>query len=44
MYIGSQGIVHGNITILNAARKIDPLCEDLSKIFVTSGLGGECTT
>ena len=42
MYIGPQGIVHGTtITVLNAARKIDPLCEDLSgKIFVTSGLGG----
>ena len=42
MYIGPQGIVHGTtITILNAARKIDPFCEDLSgKIFVTSGLGG----
>ncbi|MFL2574760.1 MAG: urocanate hydratase [Flavobacteriales bacterium] len=42
MYIGPQGIVHGTtITILNAARKIDPLAEDLSgKIFVTSGLGG----
>jgi urocanate hydratase len=42
MYIGPQGIVHGTtITILNAARKIDPLAIDLSgKIFVTSGLGG----
>ena len=42
MYIGPQGIVHGTtITILNAARKIDPLAKDLSgKIFVTSGLGG----
>jgi len=42
MYIGPQGIVHGTtITILNAARKIDPKCKDLEgKIFVTSGLGG----
>ena len=42
MYIGPQGIVHGTtITVLNAARKIDPKAEDLSgKIFVTSGLGG----
>ena len=42
MYIGPQGIVHGTtITILNAARKIDPECKDLSgKIFITSGLGG----
>lgn len=42
MYIGPQGIVHGtNITVLNAARKIDPKAEDLSgKIFVTAGLGG----
>ena len=42
MYIGPQGIVHGTtITILNAARKIDPFAKDLSgKIFVTSGLGG----
>ncbi len=42
MYIGPQGIVHGtNITILNAARKIDPKAKDLKgKIFVTSGLGG----
>ena len=42
MYIGPQGIVHGTtITILNAARKIDPNCKDLrGKIFVTSGLGG----
>ena len=42
MYIGPQGIVHGtNITVLNAARKIDPKAKDLSgKIFVTSGLGG----
>tara|TARA_B100000401_G_scaffold438398_1_gene386813 strand:- start:3891 stop:5891 length:2001 start_codon:yes stop_codon:yes gene_type:complete len=42
MYIGPQGIVHGTtITILNAARKIDPKAKDLSgKIFVTSGLGG----
>ena len=42
MYIGPQGIVHGTtITILNAARKIDKLAEDLKgKIFVTSGLGG----
>ncbi len=42
MYIGPQGIVHGtNITVLNAARKIDKNAQDLSgKIFVTSGLGG----
>ena len=42
MYIGPQGIVHGTtITVLNAARKIDPKAENLSgKIFVTSGLGG----
>ncbi len=42
MYIGPQGIVHGtNITLLNAARKIDPNAIDLSgKIFVTAGLGG----
>ena len=42
MYIGPQGIVHGTtITILNAARKIDPKCENLEgKIFITSGLGG----
>ena len=42
MYIGPQGIVHGTaITVLNAARKIDPKAEDLSsKIFVTAGLGG----
>ena len=42
MYIGPQGIVHGTtITLLNAARKIDPKAEDLSgKIFITSGLGG----
>ncbi len=42
MYIGPQGIVHGtNITILNAARKIDPNAQDLrGKLFVTSGLGG----
>ncbi len=42
MYIGPQGIVHGtNITLLNAARKVDPNAEDLKgKIFVTSGLGG----
>ncbi len=42
MYIGPQGIVHGtNITVLNAARKIDAKSKDLSgKIFVTSGLGG----
>tara|TARA_B100001758_G_scaffold247942_1_gene268813 strand:- start:19169 stop:21172 length:2004 start_codon:yes stop_codon:yes gene_type:complete len=42
MYIGPQGIVHGTtITVLNAARKIDPKAKDLSgKIFVTSGLGG----
>ena len=42
MYIGPQGIVHGtNITLLNAARKVDSKAIDLSgKIFVTSGLGG----
>ncbi len=42
MYIGPQGIVHGtNITVLNAARKIDASAEDCSgKIFVTAGLGG----
>jgi urocanate hydratase len=42
MYIGPQGIVHGtNITLLNAARKIDARAEDLSgKIFITAGLGG----
>ena len=42
MYIGPQGIVHGTtITIINAARKIDPNAKDLSgKIFVSSGLGG----
>ncbi len=42
MYIGPQGIVHGtNITLLNAARKIDANAKDLSgKIFVSSGLGG----
>ena len=42
MYIGPQGIVHGtNITVLNAARKIDSNAKDLSgKIFVTAGLGG----
>ena len=42
MYIGPQGIVHGTtITVLNAARKIDPKAEDLSgKIFITAGLGG----
>lgn len=42
MYIGPQGIVHGtNITILNAARKIDRNARDLrGKLFVTSGLGG----
>ena len=42
MYIGPQGIVHGTtITILNAARKIDPKAKDLNgKIFITSGLGG----
>ena len=36
------GIVHGtNITVLNAARKIDSNAKDLSgKIFVTAGLGG----
>jgi urocanate hydratase len=42
MYIGPQGIVHGtNITLLNAARKIDARAEDLiGKIFITAGLGG----
>jgi len=42
MYIGPQGIVHGtNITLLNAARKIDARAKDLSgKIFITAGLGG----
>jgi urocanate hydratase len=42
MYIGPQGIVHGtNITLLNAARKIDTGAEDLTgKIFITAGLGG----
>ena len=42
MYIGPQGIVHGtNITLLNAARKLDNSCHDLSgKVFVTAGLGG----
>ncbi|MBC8045631.1 MAG: urocanate hydratase [Fimbriimonadaceae bacterium] len=42
MYIGPQGIVHGtNITVLNAARKIDPKAMDCTgKIFVTAGLGG----
>ncbi len=42
MYIGPQGIVHGtNITVLNAARKIDNTAEDCSgKVFVTAGLGG----
>ena len=42
MYIGPQGIVHGtNITILNAARKIDKNAIDCSgKIFITAGLGG----
>tara|TARA_B100000900_G_C20599916_1_gene725043 strand:+ start:80 stop:2083 length:2004 start_codon:yes stop_codon:yes gene_type:complete len=42
MYIGPQGIVHGtNITLLNAARKIDSEAVDLTgKIFVSSGLGG----
>jgi len=42
MYIGPQGIVHGTtITVLNAARKIDPKAKDLSgKIFITAGLGG----
>ena len=40
MYIGPQGIVHGtNITLLNAARKLDNSCYDLSgKVFVTAGL------
>lgn len=42
MYIGPQGIVHGtNITVLNAARKIDSTAHDCAgKIFVTAGLGG----
>ena len=42
MYIGPQGIVHGtNITVLNAARKIDPKSKNLKgKIFLTAGLGG----
>lgn len=42
MYIGPQGIVHGtNITVLNAARKIDPKAKDCTgKVFVTAGLGG----
>ena len=42
MYIGPQGIVHGtNITVLNAARKIDAHAEDCTgKVFVTAGLGG----
>lgn len=42
MYIGPQGIVHGtNITVLNAARKIDKHATDCTgKIFVTAGLGG----
>lgn len=42
MYIGPQGIVHGtNITVLNAARKIDTQAKDCAgKIFVTAGLGG----
>lgn len=42
MYIGPQGIVHGtNITVLNAARKIDVQAMDCAgKIFVTAGLGG----
>ena len=42
MYIGPQGIVHGtNITVLNAARKIDNTAKDCSgKVFVTAGLGG----
>ncbi len=42
MYIGPQGIVHGtNITVLNAARKIDNNAKDCSgKVFVTAGLGG----
>jgi urocanate hydratase len=42
MYIGPQGIVHGTtITVMNAARKVDP--EQQRKkclLFVTSGLGG----
>lgn len=42
MYIGPQGIVHGtNITVLNAARKIDSTAKDCcGKVFVTAGLGG----
>ena len=42
MYIGPQGIVHGtNITVLNAARKIDPKSKNLKgKVFLTAGLGG----
>lgn len=42
MYIGPQGIVHGtNITVLNAARKIDTHAQDCAgKVFVTAGLGG----
>lgn len=42
MYIGPQGIVHGtNITVLNAARKIDNKAIDCAgKVFVTAGLGG----
>ena len=42
MYIGPQGIVHGTtITVLNAARKLGRVGEDLGKtLFVTAGLGG----
>jgi urocanate hydratase len=42
MYIGPQGIVHGTtITILNAGRRLDSSCDNLSgKVFVSSGLGG----
>lgn len=42
MYIGPQGIVHGtNITLLNAARIIDPSAKDCrGKVFVSAGLGG----
>lgn len=42
MYIGPQGIVHGTtITLLNAARMIDPSAKNLSgKLFVSAGLGG----
>lgn len=42
MYIGPQGIVHGTtITVLNAARKLGRVGDDLAKtLFVTAGLGG----